>query len=323
MNKKQFSPPLKTTDINNTTTQQPSMDMEFYNAVLAEMSVEPEIVDPEIYALYSNTDDNICASQNCNKLCGGNGHCSTHFHDADFANATKHSHFANKSQKLVIRHINTDFSHVYELFDMLPPEILTKIVKCLHFPDLKQLYVMRVPAILALVQGKLVFNHDVLTTSYVSVYRTYKFTSDYARGLHAIDRAIHMTRTSGKTRLCTHGNNEYEEMAVERDRTNDRRHFTFDTKNGWYFGASSFSKEMAELKAKPVQAYKADIAHSIGFRRVFPGIFGDHATCQYINNFVYDDFFSKNPAETERLISKYQQNPSNYRLTMTHMYSFA
>ena len=299
------------------------MDMEFYNAILAEMSIEPETIDPEIYALYMNTDDNICATFNCHKLCGGNGRCSTHFHDADFANATKHTHFTNKSQKLVIQPVNTDFSRVYELFDMLPPEILIKIVKWLHFPDLKQLYVMRVPAILALVQGNLVFNHDVLTASYVSVYRTYKFASDYARGLRAINLAIHMTRTHGKSRLYPHEHYEHEEIAVERDRTNDRRHFTFDKKNGWYFGASSFNKEMAELKAKPVQAYKADVAHSIGFRRVFPGIFGDHATFQYINNFVYDDFFSKNPAETERLISKYQQNPSNYRLTMTHLYPCA
>jgi len=294
--------------------------MEFYNAVLAEMYVE---IDPEIYALYVNTDDNICATFNCHKLCGQNGRCSTHFHDADFANATKHTHFANNSQKLVIQPANTDFSRVYELFDLLPPEILIKIVKWLHFPDLKQLYVMRVPAILSLVQGNLVFNHDVLTASYVSVYRTYKFASDYARGLRAINLAIHMTRTNGKSRLYPRENYEHEEIAVERDRTNDRRHFMFDKKNGWYFSTSSFSKEMAELKAQPVQSYKADVAHSIGFRRIFPGIFDDHTTFQYINNFVYDDFFSKNPAETKRLISKYQQNPSNYRLAMTNLYPCA
>ena len=302
------------------TYQPPNMDidMEFYNAVVAEMSVEPEIVDPEIYAMYMSIDDNICATFNCGKLCGQNGHCSKHFHDADFVKATKHTHFADKSksQKLVIQPANTDFSRVYELFDLLPPEILTKIVKWLHFPDLKQLYVMRVPAILALVQGNLVFNYDVLFELHG---RTYKFKTDYARGLHAIDRAIHMTRTSGKTRLCPHGHYEHEEIAVERDRTNDRRHFMFDKKNGWYFGNNMFSKEMTELKTKPVQAYRADVSHSIGFRRIFPGI----TTFQYINNFVYDDFFTKNPAETKRLISKFQENRNNYRLAMTNLYPCA
>jgi hypothetical protein len=290
------------------------MDMEFYNAVLAEMSVE---IEPEIYALYVNTEDNICASQNCNKLCGENGRCSTHFHDADFANATKHTHFANKSQKLIISPVNTDFSRVYELFDMLPPEILTKIVKWLHFPDLKQLYVMRVPAILALVQGDLIFNHDVLFKRYG---RTYKFKTEYTRGLHAIDRAIHMTRTNGRTRLHAKGVCEYESIQVERDRTNDRRHFMFDKKNWWYYGNGMYSKEMAELKAKPVQTYKVDVAHTIGFRRIFPGLFDDHTTFQYINNSVYDDYFSQKPSETKLIISKYKADPQNYRLRMTELH---
>jgi hypothetical protein len=94
----------------------------------------------------------------------------------------------------------------------------------------------------------------------------------------------------------------------------------FDKKNWWYYGNGMYSKEMAELKAKPVQTYKVDVAHTIGFRRIFPGLFDDHTTFQYINNSVYDDYFSQKPSETKLIISKYKADPQNYRLRMTELH---
>ncbi len=288
---------------------------------------DPDI-DPEIYALHISVDENRCASRlncgcPCPNVCGLNEYCQTHFYKGDFRMARTHTNFSNTSQRLIIKTNplllkKPDFD-INELFGMLPPEILMKIVRLIHFADLKQLYIMRIPDILALVQGDLVFNYTTLFANPPNTcIRVYKFESDYARGLRAIDIAIHQTRVSSSYNIAA---SCFSFERRDRSRTNDRRHYKIDCeaysidRREWLKkSAAEKEKYKNDLKFKPSHAFHPDISHRIGHRRMFPGTLTDHKTFQILNEFVYDDFFAKNKAETIRLSKVYQENAANYPL---------
>lgn len=289
---------------------------------------DPDI-DPEIYELYiSYNEQNWCTSRlacgcYCPNPCGNGEHCHAHFYSGDFNMARTHTNFSNTSQRLILPKITRD-TNINELFDMLPPEILMKIVRLIHFADLKQLYIMRVPAILALVQGDLVFNYTTLfsNTATTSI-RVYKFESDYARGLRAIEIAINQTRVSNSY----HSTKSYFSFEQrDRERTNDRRHYEIDCEAYSNDRREWLKKSVAEkekykndLKFQPSNAFHPDITHRIGHRRMFPGTLADHKTFQFLNEFVYDDFFAKNKAETIRISKLYQANEENYPLVSSHI----
>jgi hypothetical protein len=263
-------------------------------------------IDRDIFAHYTSIDENTCCVTltcgcKCPSVCKKNGRCAEHFYTQDFAAATKHTHFANTTQKLVIAQQNTDYSRVYACFGSIPPEILLNIVRFLRFPDLKVLYTMRIPGILALVQGDLMFNHQALYGSSVlttTVVR--KFQSEYTRGLRAIDRAILMTR------VCP--NRKETGLAVEKNRTSDMRNYNTDAISKKESTNVGYAEHIKGLKMKPPPGYSARVFHTIGFRRCLPGVIEHQAEFQYIREFVYDDYYARNPTETARIKTHYQDH---------------
>lgn len=282
-------------------------------------------IDPEIYELYiSQNEQNWCTSRlacgcYCPNPCGNSEHCHAHFYSGDFNMARTHTNFSNTSQRLILPKINRD-TNINELFGMLPPEILMKIVRLIHFADLKQLYIMRVPAILALVQGDLVFNYTTLFAHpALTICRVYKFESEYARGLRAIDTAIHMVRVSGSVWRNSRRNSSYSCLHIEKERTNDRRNYNIDSDayddnvyHREWSRTPNKDKYIQTLRFTPGRVLHPDVTHNIGHRRMFPGILADHKIFQILNDFVYDDFFSQNKAETRRIIEHFNANINDY-----------
>jgi len=279
-------------------------------------------IDSEIYALYiSSNEQNWCTSRlacgcYCPNPCGNLEHCHAHFYRGDFKMARTHTNFSDTSQRLIMPTFNRD-TKINELFDMLPPEILMKIVRIIHFSDLKQLYIMRIPAILSLVQGDILFNYTTLFANpIIASTRVYKFESDYVRGLRAIDVAISQTRVSASYDIAA-SFVTFEQR--ERERTNDRRHYNIDretyvmNRRDWVKTANK-EKYINNLKFKPVHVTDPEISHCVGHRRLFPGALADHKTFQILTEFAYDDFFAKNKAETTRIIKEYRANEANYPL---------
>lgn len=278
-------------------------------------------IDPEIYELYiSHNEQNWCTSRlacgcYCPNPCGNLEHCHVHFYRGDFKLARTHTNFSNTSQRLTLPTFNTD-TNINELFDMLPPEILMKIVRIIHFADLKQLYIMRIPAILALVQGDLLFNYSTLFYNPAATsIRVYKFESDYTRGLRAIDVAISQTRVSASYVIAA-SFVSFEQR--ERERTNDRRHYNIDCEahdmDHREWTRADKKKYLDNLKFKPAHVTDPEISHCVGHRRLFPGVLDDHKMFQILTDFAYDDFFAKNKAETTRIIKDYRANEANYPL---------
>jgi hypothetical protein len=267
-------------------------------------------IDPEIYGYYTSIDENRCITIlkcgcPCPNVCGKNGYCFEHIHATDFAAATTHTHFTNTTQKLVIKPKNTDYSIIHAMFGAIPPEILINIVRYFRFPDLKKLYAMRIPAVLSLVQGDLLFNHEALyASSVLSCVFIRKFDSEYTRGLRAIDRAISMTRMLKGT---------YDgESCFKLDVTRDLRHFNYDKAWKKRSNDTTYSREIRELKMRPYRANSADVFHNIGLRRCLPGVVTFQKEFQYIREFIYDDFFARNPIETARITKHFNENRQHF-----------
>jgi len=268
--------------------------------------IRPNRIDLDIYAYYTSIDENTCAATlkcgcKCPSVCGTNGYCAEHFYTPNFAAATKHSHFTDTTQKLVIKKQNTDYSRVYACFGTIPLEILLNIVRYIRFPDLKVLYTMRIPGILALVQGDMLFNHEALyASSVLSSNVVRKFQSEYTRGLRAIDRAILMTR------VCSKQNENV--LSIERNRTNDMRNYQFDAITKRASSDVGYREYIQNLKMKPAAGYSARVFHTIGFRRCLPGVLDLPAEFQYVREFVYDDYYARKPAETAYIKWYYKAN---------------
>jgi hypothetical protein len=286
-------------------------------------------IDPEIYALHLiNEEQNWCTVRlkcgcYCPNPCGDTSKfCKDHFYIDDFRMARTHTNFTT-SKPLIIKPLPR--TNINELFDLLPIEMLVNIICFIHFADLKQLYIMRIPAILALVQSDIMFNYDALFASPTQFYRVYKFESDYVRGLRAIDSAIQQLRTSASYHAIS---SLISELNIERARSNDRRNYNIDV-DAYHLWCDEIHmrcddeilcdcmtvierKYMNDLKFKPACMTHPCIAHSIGRRRLFPG--KGSKSFQIINEFVFDDFFAKNPAETAHVIKVYNTNPAKYGL---------
>ncbi len=264
------------------------------------------IIDREIFAYYTSIDENTCtATLKCGCKCPSvskqNGYCAEHFYTQDFDAATKHSHFTNTAQQLFIKKQNTDYSLVYACFGTIPLEILLNIVRYIRFPDLKVLYTMRIPGILALVQGDMLFKHEALyASSVLSSNFVRKFQSEYTRGLRAIDRAILMTR------VCSKQNENV--LSIERNRTSDTRNYNFDAISKRVSSDIGYREYIQKLKMKPAAGYSAHVFHTIGFRRCLPGVLDLTAEFQYVHEFVYDDYYARNPAETACIKWYYKAN---------------
>jgi hypothetical protein len=207
-----------------------------------------------------------------------------------------------------------------------------KIVRFIRFPDLKQLYLARIPSILALVQSDLIFNYDVIFNE-MPFLTVYKFKTDYARGLKALDIAIQMTRIdispriwAGRNELCAWCQNDlfepicdrcmfnlnhHDEIAeiIERNRTSDYRHFVHDmqnysdryTKLKSILSEDNIQKQSKQYKTKPVSLLSPFITHSIGYRRTFCG---SRNTLKLLREWVHDDFYSNNPSETKKIVEQ-------------------
>jgi hypothetical protein len=191
------------------------------------------------------------------------------------------------------------------MFDAIPPEILINIVRYFRFADLKKLYTMQIPAVLSLVQGDLLFNHEALyASSVLSCVFIRKFDSEYTRGLRSIDRAISMTRILRGT--CDG------DSCFKLDVTSDLRHFNYDKAWKKRSNDTAYLREIRELKMRPYSANSADVFHNIGVRRCLPGVVTFQKEFQYIREFVYDDFFARNPIETARITKHFTENRKDF-----------
>lgn len=278
-----------------------------------------DVIDRDIFAYYTSIGENTCAATlkcgcKCPSVCKQNGYCVEHFYTQDFALATKHAYFKDTTQTFLMKPVVDTAavdSFIHGLFNMLPPEILMKIVRLLYFTDLKTLYMMRIPAIMDLVQGDMLFNHSaVFNNPAFTTYTIRKFESEYTRGLRAIDTAIHMTSMSSREGWV---HTDEDGVQNERDRVCDTRHFALQFKTYRKYYGSSCEDTKRDLKFETSGRWSdPHKTHMIGFRRTFPGIYDNITVMNYIREYVYDDFLAIDPSEKARIIAKFNANRQLY-----------
>jgi hypothetical protein len=198
------------------------------------------------------------------------------------------------------------------LFNTLPAEIAINIIIYMRICDLKRLYEFKIPIIMELVQGDLIFNRTAIYKN-MEFTRRYKFKTPYVEGLYTLSRVNKMISIFGsydKNIVLYYIFETYRLFKDDDEQYYKDDVYSFNITSLYYKEKYSKSVVNYTIDGKPfefkdIKALHPKISHSIGFRRILP-VSSEQQLFNCLNNSIYNDQF------INKTISKSETHDSMY-----------